>query len=71
MLNQKVLDQKIDLSNECWKTRISYVEGIDTVHIEHFGENDKLLSELFMDYEGAYAYAKMIVEVADRVLGVD
>lgn len=56
---------------ECCKTRITYVEGSDIVRIEHFSDEDKVLSELFMDYEDAYAYARMIIDVADRVLGVD
>lgn len=62
-----MLDQNVDT----YKTRITYVEGSDIIRIEHFNEKDKVLSELFMDYEDAYEYAKMITSVADRVLGVE
>lgn len=57
--------------NECWKTRISYTKGHEIVHIEHFGEKGQLLSEIHMDYEAAYDYARMIYDVADHALGVE
>lgn len=62
---------QLDPNVDTHKTRITYVEGSDIIRIEHFNEKDKVLSELFMDYEDAYSYAKMIIDVADRVLGVD
>ena len=62
---------ELDPNIETYKTRITYVEGSDIVRIEHFNEKDKVISELFMDYEDAYSYARLITDVADKVIGVE
>jgi len=55
----------------CWKTRISYSKGDDVIHVEHFSEGGKLLSEMNMDSEGAYEYAWGIIDAADCARGVE
>lgn len=64
------MDTQLD-KTACYKSKISYDELNDLIYIEHFSQHGKLLSKVRMDFEDAYYYAKMLLDVADRALGVD
>ena len=55
---------------ECWKSRISYIKEDDIICIEHFSETGQLLSEIKMNYDDAYDYARHLVDVIDKAIGV-
>jgi len=55
----------------CCRSKISYDAEEDIIYIEHFSSKGKLLSKVTMDYEDAYDYARMLLEVADHALGVE
>jgi len=57
-------------ATECWKSRISYIKADDVICIEHFSETGDLLSEVKMNYDDAYAYANLLLEVVDKSLGI-
>jgi hypothetical protein len=57
-------------TTECQDLRISYIEDEDAISLEHYSENGLLLSEAIMSIEDAYDYAKSIIGVADKALGI-
>jgi hypothetical protein len=56
---------------DCWRSRISYSKGDDRIYIEHFSRQGRLLSKATMDFEDAYDYARMLLDVTDCAMGVD
>ena len=57
-------------ATDCWKSRISYIKADDVICIEHFSEDGHLLSEVKMNYDDAYRYAQLLLEVVDKSLGI-
>lgn len=55
----------------CYRSKIIYDKDEDLIYIEHFGEKGKLLSRVRMDYEDAYSYARLLLDVADHALGIE
>ncbi len=60
----------VNSATECWKSRISYIKADDIICIEHFSEDGHLLSEVKMNYDDAYKYAQLLLEVVDKSLGI-
>jgi hypothetical protein len=58
-------------AKECFKSRISYIEHDDVICIEHFSGTGQLLSEVRMDYEAALGYARLIMDITDKALGIE
>jgi len=64
-------NENVNSATECWKSRISYIKADDVICIEHFSETGDLLSEVKMNYDDAYAYANLLLQVVDKSLGIE
>ncbi len=66
----QMLNPNANAATDCWKSRISYIKADDVICIEHFSEDGHLLSEVKMNYDDAYRYAQLLLEVVDKSLGI-
>jgi len=64
-------NENVNSATDCWKSRISYIKEDDVICIEHFSEDGHLLSEVKMNYEDAYSYANLLLQVVDKALGIE
>ncbi len=70
MTNLPRMDQDQAPTVECNNLTVSYIPELDSICIQHFSEDDELLSEAIMEIEEAMAYAKSINNVIDKALGI-
>ncbi len=70
MSGQIRTDQDLAQTVECNNLTVSYIPELDSICIQHFSEDDELLSEAIMEIEEAMSYAKSINNVIDKALGI-